>query len=61
MHSPIPGGHGAAARLFSAKIAATYVKKKLMLRNSTRFFTFLQNVLDPYGSLVPHAYAINPA
>ena len=38
MHSPVPGGHGAAARSFSAKIAAAYVKKKLTLRNSTKFF-----------------------
>ena len=31
--SPVTGGHGAAARSFSAKIAAAYVKKKLMLRD----------------------------
>ena len=35
---PVTGGHGAAARSFSAKIAAAYVKKKLTLRNSTKFF-----------------------
>ena len=30
---PVTGGHGAAARSFSAKIATAYVKKKLTLRN----------------------------
>ena len=35
---PVTGGHGAAARSFSAKIATAYVKKKLTLRNSTKFF-----------------------